>query len=196
MPRIDAETVVAHRAQQRDALLDAAEAILLDGGYDALDFGVLGERTGLRRTSIYRYFASRDELVAELCERKLPAWLADIDAALAKRRKPAGKAAAYVEVQLKMVAAGRHRLVHALAHAPLPAETVARIHALPDRATARLAAALDDAGHPQPQIAAQLVTGLLNAAIRLLRDGFDKTVVADVTIAAARRTVRDAAAAA
>ena len=182
MPRIDAATVVEHRAQQRDALLDAAEALLLDGGCDALDFGALGERTGLRRTSVYRYFASRDELVAELCERTMPDWLADIDAALAKRRKPAGKAAAYVQVQLKMVASVRHRLALA--------------DALPDRATAVLAASLEDAGHPQPQIAAQLVTGLLNAAIRLVHDGFDKSVVADVTTAAARRAVRDAAAAA
>ena len=64
MPQIDAPTVAEHRAQQREALLDAAEAILLDAGHGALTFRALGERTGLARNSIYRYFGSRDDLIA------------------------------------------------------------------------------------------------------------------------------------
>ena len=48
MPQIDAPTVAEHRAQQRESLLDAAEAILLERGHGALTFRALGERTGSR----------------------------------------------------------------------------------------------------------------------------------------------------
>ncbi|MDW5598520.1 helix-turn-helix domain-containing protein [Conexibacter stalactiti] len=193
MPRIDAATVAEHRAQQRDALLDAAEELLLADGYEALDFRALGARTGLARNSVYRYFRSRDELVAELCERGMPAWLAEIDRALATERTAAGMAAAYVRVQLEMVAAGRHRLAQALAHAPLPAETVAAIHALPARAAARLEEALGAVGHPRPRVAAQLATGLLNGAIVLLHDDEPPPTITAITTAAARRAVAEAA---
>lgn len=195
MPRIDADTVAEHRARQREALLDAAERLLLDGGWEALDFRLLGERTGLRRNSVYRYFASRDQLVAELCERGMPAWLADVDAAVSGARSAAGAAAAYVRVQLEMVGAGRHRLAQALAHAPLSAETVAAIHALPGRGAARLEEALAAHGHPRPHLAAQLVTGLLNGAIALLHEGEPASEVTAAATAAARHAVRDAAAA-
>ncbi|MDO8211132.1 TetR/AcrR family transcriptional regulator [Conexibacter sp. CPCC 206217] len=193
MPRIDADTVQEHRAQQRDALLDAAEAILLADGYEALSFAALGARTGLARNSIYRYFDSRAAIVVELCERELPDWIEEIDAALAAARGDGARAAAYVRVQLEMVAGGRHRLAQALAHAPLPADALARIHALPDRAAERLQGALATAGHPRPHVAAQLVTGALNAAIRLLHDGEDAAVVGAITAATARQVVRVAA---
>ena len=83
MPQIDAPTVAEHRAQQREALLDAAEAILLEAGHSALTFRALGERTGLARNSIYRYFSSRDDLIAALCERDMPRWLEELEAAMA-----------------------------------------------------------------------------------------------------------------
>lgn len=194
MPRIDADTLAEHRSQQRAALLDAAEELLLAGGWEALDFRALGAQTGLRRNSIYRYFSSRDELVAELCERGMPAWLADIDEAVdAAGRSPAAVAAAYVRVQLEMVAAGRHRLAQALAHAPLSAETLAAIHALPARAAARLEEALEERRHPRPRVAAQLATGLLNGAIQLLHEGADLPETTAIATAAARRAVEEAA---
>lgn len=197
MPRIDAATVPEHRAQQRGALLDAAEALVLGGGYEALTFAALGARTGLARNSIYRYFGSRDEIVVELCERELPGWLEEIDAAVAAAATDADRAAAYVRVQLEMVVAGRHRLAQALLHAPLPAEALARIHALPDRAARRLQEALAAGGHPRPRLAAQLVTGALNGAIRLLHEEPDDAdAVVAVTAAAAGEIARAVAEAA
>lgn len=40
------------------------EADVLTGGCEALSFAALGERTGLARNSIYRYFTSRDDVIA------------------------------------------------------------------------------------------------------------------------------------
>ena len=50
--------------------------------------GALGERTGLARNSIYRYFTSRDDLIAALCERDMPRWLEELEAAMAAATDP------------------------------------------------------------------------------------------------------------
>ena len=119
MPQIDAPTVAEHRAQQREALLDAAEAILLADGHSALTFRALGARTGLARNSIYRYFSSRDDLIAALCERDMPRWLEDLEAAMAAADGPDERVAAFVSTQLRLVAQGSHRMAELLGDAPL-----------------------------------------------------------------------------
>jgi AcrR family transcriptional regulator len=191
MPRIEADTVAEHRARQRDAIFDAAEQILLDGGYEALTFGALGERTGLKRNSIYRYFTSSDELIGELCQREMPRWIDEIDAAMAKASSPEDKAAAYATAQLKMVAAGHHRLAQVLGSAPLSPEVRARIAALPDQAAERLEQALADAGHSEPRVTAQLVTGLVSASFRMMGEPRGRKRLIEATADAARRVVAD-----
>jgi AcrR family transcriptional regulator len=193
VPRIEADTVAEHRAQQHDAILDAAEQILLTHGYEGLSFRTLGERTGLARNSIYRYFSSRDEVIGELCDRALPHWLAAVDDAMARAGTLEDKVAAYVQVHLRMVATGHHKLAEVLAHAPLGPEARARIEAMPDQAAERLAAVLDAGGHPRPLLTAQLVTGMLNAGIRMLSRGDDEAQIVVNTMEAARRVVREPA---
>ena len=119
MPQIDAPTVAEHRAQQRESLLDAAEAILLEAGHGALTFRALGERTGLARNSIYRYFSSRDDLIAALCERDMPRWLEELETAMAAADGPDARVAAFVSTQLRLVAHGSHRMAQLLGDAPL-----------------------------------------------------------------------------
>lgn len=191
MPRIDADTVAEHRLQQHDALLDAALDIVLHEGYDALNFRALGQRTGLARNSIYRYFTSRDDIIGELCEREMPAWLDELADALDGADTLEDKAAAYVTSQLQMVAAGRHRLAHALSGAPLGVELRQRIATYPDQAAALLEKALAEGGHPRPRLTAQLVTGLLNAAFRLMASDEDQAELLKTTADTARRAISD-----
>ena len=138
MPQIDAPTVAEHRAQQREALLDAAEAILLADGHGALTFRALGERTGLARNSIYRYFTSRDDLIAALCERDMPRWLEELETAMAAADGRDARIAAFVSTQLRLVAQGSHRMAELLGDAPLGPAVRARIDALAYRPAALL----------------------------------------------------------
>jgi len=182
MPQIDAPTVAEHRAQQREALLDAAEAILLADGHGALTFRALGERTGLARNSIYRYFTSRDDLIAALCERELPRWLEDLETAMAAAGDPDGRVAAFVSTQLRLVAAGHHRLAELLGDAPLGPAVRARINALAYRPAALLERELT--GDPDAALAAQLVQGVVNAGVRLLHSApLDEVERLTVTLA-------------
>jgi AcrR family transcriptional regulator len=191
MPQIDAPTVAEHRAQQREALLDAAEAILLESGHDALTFRALGERTGLARNSIYRYFTSRDDLIAALCERDMPRWLEQLEAAMATADGQDARVAAFVSTQLRLVAHGSHRMAELLGDAPLGPAVRARINALAYRPASLLEPEL---GPHDPKLVAQLVQGVVNAGVRLLHGAGTLAEVEPLTVALAQTLVRSRAA--
>ncbi len=184
MPQIDAPTVAEHRAQQREALLDGAEQILLEEGHGALTFGHLGERTGLARNSIYRYFSSRDDLIAALCERDMPRWLDELRTAMAAAPDADARIEAFVSTQLRLVVAGAHRLAELLGDAPLGPAVRARINALAYRPAALLVDELKLKGDPDAELAAQLVQGVVNAGVRLLHSApIDEVEPLTVTLA-------------
>lgn len=169
MPRIEAETLAEHRAFQEQALLEAAEEILITDGYGALSFRRLGEATGLARNSVYRYFTSRDDLVAALCEREMPDWLHELELAMVAVEGLEARVEAFVETQLRLVGAGRHRLAEVLAVAPLGPQARARINALSYAPALTIERTLDDAGCADSALTAQLVQGVVGAAVRMLR---------------------------
>ena len=193
MPQIDAPTVAEHRARQREQLLDAAERLLIDGGIGALNFRVLGEQTGLARNSIYRYFASRDDIIAAVCERELPEWLERLELAMADESDLDGRVAAFVRTQLTLVAQGHHRLATILGDAPLGPAVRARINALAYRPAVLMEPELAALCDPHPQLSAQLLQGVVNAGVRLLHGAADVAEVEAATIEMAQRLVRPTA---
>lgn len=168
MPRIEAPTVAEHRARQEAALVDAAEALLRDGGWNALTFAALGQATGLARSSVYEYFGTRSEIALAICERAFPRWRERTAAAVAAEREPLAQVAAYVRAQLDLVTAGEHRLAQELGRAPLDAAARRRIGALHGSWLDLLDAPLDALGAAQPRRVAGLVQGVVEAATRQL----------------------------
>lgn len=177
MPRIQAETVVAHRALRQAQLLEAAEAILLADGYRGLTFSSLSQVTGLARNSIYDYFASRDDVIAALCERDLPLWTDRVTREVTAQTEPRAQLRAYVDAQLDLVQEGRHRLAQAVSEAPLEREVRARIRALHGVWLDQAVGCFRRLGHPHPEIAARLVQGLVDVATALLDRGADRRQV-------------------
>jgi len=194
VPSIDAATVAEHRAKQREALLDAAEELLVEGGAEALSFRVLGERAGLARNSVYRYFESRDDVIAAVCEREVPEWLERLEAAMAAEEELDDRIAAFVKTQLHLVAQGHHRLANILGDAPLGPAVRARINAIAYRPAKLLVGELAAAGDPTPELSAQLLQGLVNAGVRQLHRHADVAEVERATVLMAQRVVQPAAA--
>ncbi|SDQ64814.1 TetR/AcrR family transcriptional regulator [Thermostaphylospora chromogena] len=185
MPKINAATVAEHRARQQDALLAAARDLLFDGGYPALTFDALAKRTGLARPTVYSYFRTKDEVVIALCEAELPLVGADIEKALRRAATPRDRIAAYARAQLRAARRRRYRLAHALANAPLPAETRRRIVTLHRELVPSAAPLFTELGHPDPELAATLLQGLINAAVTAMDAGAPPDRVVESTIAAA-----------
>ncbi|WNI18307.1 TetR/AcrR family transcriptional regulator [Actinacidiphila sp. ITFR-21] len=171
MPRIRAASVAEHRTMQRRALLDAARALLSEGGTEALTFPALAERTGLARSSVYEYFRSRAAVVEELCAVDFPVWTAEVEAAMAAEDTPEARIEAYVRAQLNLVGDRRHRAVVAISAGELDAGAREKIRAAHGGLIAMVVTALADLGHPEPRLIAMLLQGTVDAAVRRIELG-------------------------
>lgn len=171
MPRIRAASVAEHRTMQRGALLDAARSLLSEGGTEALTFPALAERTGLARSSVYEYFRSRAAVVEELCAVDFPVWAAEVEAAMERAATPEGKVEAYVRAQLDLVGDRRHRAVVAISAGELDDGAREKIRAAHGGLVAMIVEALADLGQEQPRLAAMLLQGVVDAAVRRIELG-------------------------
>jgi AcrR family transcriptional regulator len=83
--------VVATRESTRTRLLDATEEVVfVDGAADAPVDRIL-ERAGVSPATLYRAYASKDELLAAALDRRHGAWLAAWDDAVAAARDDRGR---------------------------------------------------------------------------------------------------------
>ncbi|MFF6784521.1 TetR family transcriptional regulator [Streptomyces sp. NPDC012510] len=181
-----------HRSMQRAALLDAARSLLSDGGTEALTFPALAERTGLARSSVYEYFRSRAAVVEELCEVDFPLWAAEVEAAMAAVERAEDKVEAYVRKQLELVGDQRHRAVVAISASELDAGAREKIRAAHGGLIAMIVEALAGLGQAEPRLAAMLLQGVVDAAVRRIELGAaeDSAVITEAAVGVALRGVR------
>ncbi len=177
---------------QRGALLDAARSLLSEGGTEALTFPALAERTGLARSSVYEYFRSRAAVVEELCAVDFPLWAAEVEEAMAGADTPEAKIEAYVRQQLTLVGDRRHRAVVAISASELDAGAREKIRAAHGGLIAMIVEALAELGHQQPRLAAMLLQGVVDAAVRRIELGAAETPgeIAEAAVSMALRGVR------
>jgi AcrR family transcriptional regulator len=173
VPKIDAATVAEHRAQQRAALLRAAERILIEDGFEKLGFAAVAQRAGLARSSVYEYFTSRDDLVATLVEEVLPRWLTRLADQMGRARTPKTRLVAYIRTQLEMVVDGSHQLAVVLGRAPLSAAGRARIAAVHAQFAPNVDGVLAELGYREPRAGAAYVQAIVTEATRQLHAGAD-----------------------
>lgn len=56
----------------REAVLDAATALLVEGGPDAVTMDGVVQRSGVAKSTIYRHWSGRDELLTEVFDHNAP----------------------------------------------------------------------------------------------------------------------------
>jgi AcrR family transcriptional regulator len=71
VPKIRAATIEEHRAATIDQLLDAFGALVLDRGYEAVNFADVASRAGLARTAVYNYFPDRETMLIAWTDREV-----------------------------------------------------------------------------------------------------------------------------
>ncbi len=92
------------QAERRGAVVAAARALAAAGGYAAVTMQAVAARSGVARATLYRYFASKDHLLAEV----VVAWGADLAAELRARHIDAVEPAERVaEVLVSVLDAAR-----------------------------------------------------------------------------------------
>ena len=75
----------SRQIERRRKVLDVARALASEGGYDGLTMQAVADGSGITRMTLYRYFASKDALLAELVH----PWGAEIAQSL-RERPPGG----------------------------------------------------------------------------------------------------------
>lgn len=73
----------AQKEQRRQAILDAAAALLAEGGLEAVSLNAIGRQVGLAKSNVYRYFESREEILCQLLIDDETRWVGALERALA-----------------------------------------------------------------------------------------------------------------
>lgn len=116
MPRIQAATVAEHHARQRERILDSAAALFMERGIQGVSMADIAQHAGLQRSSLYRYFESRDELVVALFERDQVEYLQRSDQILARQTPALTRLLAWADFQLSYVVDPAHAIGNRLMH--------------------------------------------------------------------------------
>jgi AcrR family transcriptional regulator len=182
MPKINAATVAEHRTRQRAALIQAAIDILAEQGAAAVTPAAVGARAGVARSTFYLYFPSVAALLAAIVEESFTAADDAVTEELASLSGPAARIDAFVRTELQLAADGLHRPAAALMHADLPPECRERVNELHHNHYAPLHEAITATGPTNPDLASQLIGGLLQAAMTAVGHGAHPGDVTDQTL--------------
>lgn len=181
VPRIDAPTLAEHRERRRDALLDAASAVLRESG--EVTVAAVASRAGISRTAVYEYYHSAADLIADVLVDELSAWIDHLESAVAGVSDPRERLVCWIRAALAYVADGRHLLVRAAGNADLPPVRRAQVQALHRQLATPVHSALVELEVADPDRTASYVWSVVEAATRHIEAGRNSSDEVDAAVA-------------
>jgi AcrR family transcriptional regulator len=173
MPRIETETLAQHRDWRRNQLIEAAASIALESGGSAVTVAAVAQRAGLSRTSVYEYFGSSADLIADLVLEELNNFAHYLRDAVSDTEQPIESIAAWIQSALTYIADGRHLLAKALNATSLPQERTAAIGAAHRALLAPLVTGLTAMGVKDTQRALLFIQAITDASTKRIEGGHD-----------------------
>lgn len=119
-PKIEAKTILAQRALRQRQIIDAAMSLALSGGAPAVTVSAVALKAGISRSSIYEYFSSSADLIADLVVEEMTHYRDRLQAAVVDELDPYRSIELWIAEALKYVADGRHILIKSLNSASTP----------------------------------------------------------------------------
>jgi AcrR family transcriptional regulator len=105
VPKLWNETIEAHRAAVREAILDTTAALVAEHGLRSVTMSRIAEKTGIGRATLYKYFSDVEAILLAWHERHVTGHLEH----LAELRDQAGDARERLEVVLEAYALIQHK---------------------------------------------------------------------------------------
>jgi AcrR family transcriptional regulator len=173
MPRIETQTLAEHRDWRRNQLIDAAASIALESGGAAITVAAVAQRAGLSRTSVYEYFGSGSELVADLVVDELNSFGQALNTAVADCIDAQCIVTCWVKAALTYIADGRHLLAKALNATAMPSSRSARIGVAHRALMAPLMKAVTELGVKDAQRALTFIQAITDASTKRIESGHD-----------------------
>ena len=103
MPTPWSDAIRAHRRDLRDAILDAAAALVEERGVTDVAMSHVAERSGITRATLYKYFPDVRTILNAWHERQVAANLAELIAACDAAQTPRDRLAGMLDAYAKMV---------------------------------------------------------------------------------------------
>ena len=173
MPRIETETLAQHRDWRRNQLIEAAASIAIESGGAAVTVAAVAQRAGLSRTSVYEYFGSSADLIADLVLEELNNFAQYLQEAVADTDQPLASIEAWIQSALTYIADGRHLLAKALNATSLPQERTAAIGSAHRALLAPLVTGLSAMRVKDTQRALVFIQAITDASTKRIESGHD-----------------------
>jgi len=173
VPRIQTHSLAQHRDWRRTQLIEAAAAIAMESGGAAITVAAVAQRAGLSRTSVYEYFGSSADLVADLVIDELKSFANILRQAVGECSNPCNCVELWISAALRYIADGRHLLAKALNATSLPQDRGAQIGAAHRALLAPLTQALTLMGVKDITQALAYVQATTDVATKRIEAGHD-----------------------
>ena len=173
MPRIETETLAEHRDWRRNQLIDAAASIAMESGGASITVAAVAQRAGLSRTSVYEYFGSGSELVADLVIDELKSFAQTLNAAVADCADAQCVVTCWVKGALTYIADGRHLLAKALNATAMPQSRSQQIGMAHRALMAPLVKVVTELGVKDSQRALSFIQAITDASTKRIESGHD-----------------------
>ena len=164
MPKIQAPTVVLHRELRRQQLINAAMELAMESGAESITVAAVATKAGLARSSIYEYFASSADLVADLVLEELEYFTNRLAEAVGDESDPIRRIELWITESLRYVADGRHMLVKSLNTIDTPMSRRDEIAMGHRKMMAPILKSLQEAGSEDVRQAGAFLSGVTDAA--------------------------------
>ena len=166
--------VRASQADQRQESILAAAAFLIEkSGTDAVTMSSIAERTGLSRSAIYQYFASREHILAELVLDDMADLSNELDEIVAKTDDPLLQLTAWVRHTLAYLSSPSHKIVKEISMDSVPEDKRGLLRAMHGQFMLTLLSPLTRLSPEDPQSLARFVYSSVVAASERIAEGGD-----------------------
>ncbi|EMQ96604.1 TetR/AcrR family transcriptional regulator [Paeniglutamicibacter gangotriensis] len=162
-----------HREKRRAALVAAASSDLRNGGAASSMLARVGNSVGLARSSVYEYFGSSGDLLAEVAVREFGEWAREVRAAVDSADPGWPQLHAYISRTLTMVGEGKHDIAVALEKVDFTDAQRAKFRDLHIELTKPLLQSLVFLEVPYPETHATMIQGIIDGATRQIGRGAD-----------------------
>jgi AcrR family transcriptional regulator len=113
-----------------EAILEAAQSLISDFGVERVSMAELANLTGLSRPAIYQYFASKEDVLAELVINEMADLSNEIDQRMLGIEDPMERVRVWIHYSLAHLASADHRIIRQISIDSLPQEKRGMLNAM------------------------------------------------------------------
>lgn len=190
MPKLIEGNLEENRRSRHSSLLEAAVSIALESGSSAITITAVAKRAGISRAGAYEYFASKEELIADLIIDEIQIWSSSLSNQVELAQTPQEKVLAWVEGSLDYILSGQHKLARELSSITVPAERINEVRQAHYLLMQPLVDALTQCSISDPMRRAIYINGLLDVATRRIDSGQNNADESDYVIALALQLIK------